>query len=91
MIRVYCDFDGAISTQDIRNALFRRYELAFCENKIGAADMAAVAYCQVQNITYHEFRTFADVQARLEELTNKKRLKPRREARMARQEVFLQG
>jgi len=50
-----------------------------------------VRYCQEQNVTYHEYSTFADVRRRLEELMQRKRMKKRRVAEMARREVFLQG
>ncbi|HWP81770.1 MAG TPA: MtnX-like HAD-IB family phosphatase [Bacteroidota bacterium] len=55
------------------------------------AKQELIPYCQSQNITYHEFRTFADVQSLLEELVKKKGVKQRREAKMARRDVFLQG
>jgi 2-hydroxy-3-keto-5-methylthiopentenyl-1-phosphate phosphatase len=48
-------------------------------------------YCQEQNITYHEFRNFHDVIHRLELILQRKRIKKRREAEMARREVFAQG
>ena len=48
-------------------------------------------YCQEQNITYREFRDFTDVMERLEVLLQRKRIKKRREAEMARREVFSQG
>jgi 2,3-diketo-5-methylthio-1-phosphopentane phosphatase len=47
--------------------------------------------CQEQNITYHEFRNFSDVLRRLELVLKQKRIKKRREAEMARREVFAQG
>ncbi|MBI5464775.1 MAG: MtnX-like HAD-IB family phosphatase [Ignavibacteriales bacterium] len=50
-----------------------------------------IKYCQQQNITHHVFDTFADVQSRLEDVLRRKRIKHRREAVMARREVFLQG
>jgi 2,3-diketo-5-methylthio-1-phosphopentane phosphatase len=50
-----------------------------------------IRYCQEQNITYHEFRNFNDVILRLELILQRKRIKKRREAEMARREVFAQG
>jgi 2-hydroxy-3-keto-5-methylthiopentenyl-1-phosphate phosphatase len=50
-----------------------------------------IRYCQEQNITYHEFRNFNDVIQRLELTLHRKRIKKRREAEMARREVFAQG
>ena len=50
-----------------------------------------IRYCQEQNVTYHEFRNFDDVIQRLELILQRKRIKKRREAEMARREVFAQG
>ena len=50
-----------------------------------------IRYCQDQNVTYHEFRDFTDVMSRLELLLKRKRIRKRREAEMARREVFAQG
>jgi 2-hydroxy-3-keto-5-methylthiopentenyl-1-phosphate phosphatase len=50
-----------------------------------------IRYCQEQNVTYHEFRNFNDVIARLESVLQRKRIKKRREAEMARRDVFAQG
>lgn len=50
-----------------------------------------IQYCQEQNVTYHEFRDFTDVMSRLELLLQRKRIRKRREAEMARREVFAQG
>lgn len=50
-----------------------------------------IRYCQEQNITYHEFRDFSDVERRLELILQRKRIRKRREAEMARREVFAQG
>lgn len=55
------------------------------------AKKSLIQYCQQQNITYFEYTTFADVQKRLEAIVGKKRIKKRREAQMARREVFMQG
>lgn len=55
------------------------------------AKKGLIKYCQEQNVTYHEYRHFGDVQQRLDPILRQKRIKPRREARMARREVFLQG
>lgn len=48
-------------------------------------------YCQKQNITYHNFGDFGDVVQRLEVILQRKRIRKRREAEMARREVFAQG
>ncbi|MGA3244747.1 MAG: MtnX-like HAD-IB family phosphatase [Bacteroidota bacterium] len=50
-----------------------------------------IRYCQEQNITYHEFRTFDDVRGRLEAILQQKRIRKRREAEMARRDAFAQG
>lgn len=55
------------------------------------AKRGLIKYCQQQNISYHEFHNFGDVRSRMEQLLQRKRIKKRREAEMARREVFLQG
>jgi len=50
-----------------------------------------IKYCQQQNITFFEFHHFGDVQAKLEEILQRKRIRHRQEAAMARREVFAQG
>lgn len=50
-----------------------------------------IRHCQEQNVTYHEYRNFNDVIQRLEMILQRKRIKKRREAEMARREVFAQG
>ncbi|MFH0988911.1 MAG: MtnX-like HAD-IB family phosphatase [bacterium] len=50
-----------------------------------------IKYCQECNITYHDFTHFGDVHRRLELILQRKRLKKRREAEMARRQVFMQG
>jgi 2,3-diketo-5-methylthio-1-phosphopentane phosphatase len=50
-----------------------------------------IKYCQQQNISYHEFHHFGDVRLRLEQIVQRKRIKQRREAAMARREAFMQG
>jgi 2,3-diketo-5-methylthio-1-phosphopentane phosphatase len=50
-----------------------------------------IKHCQQQNITYHEFQNFGDVQKKLEEVLQRKRIRHRREAAMARRDVFMQG
>jgi 2-hydroxy-3-keto-5-methylthiopentenyl-1-phosphate phosphatase len=50
-----------------------------------------LVYCQEQNITYHAFRHFGDVQARLENILQQRRLRKRREAEVARRDLFKQG
>lgn len=48
-----------------------------------------IRYCQSQNISFHEFRDFRDVKARMERILQQRRLTPRREARMARRDAFI--
>jgi 2-hydroxy-3-keto-5-methylthiopentenyl-1-phosphate phosphatase len=55
------------------------------------AKQQLIRYCQEQNITYFEFSHFGDVQARMEEILQCKRIRPRQEAAWARREVFMQG
>ncbi len=55
------------------------------------AKHSLIPYCQEQNITYHEYRQFGDVQGRLENILQQRRIRKRREAEMARREVFQQG
>jgi 2,3-diketo-5-methylthio-1-phosphopentane phosphatase len=55
------------------------------------AKKGLIAYCQELNITYHEFKNFGDVRERFELILQRKRIKQRREAMMARREVFMQG
>jgi 2-hydroxy-3-keto-5-methylthiopentenyl-1-phosphate phosphatase len=50
-----------------------------------------IIHCQMQNITYHEFRTFREVQERLTVILARKRIRHRREAAMARRDLFMQG
>jgi 2-hydroxy-3-keto-5-methylthiopentenyl-1-phosphate phosphatase len=50
-----------------------------------------IKHCQEQNITYTTFNHFADVQKHVEELLQRKRLRHRQEASMARREIFMQG
>ena len=50
-----------------------------------------IRYCQAHNVTYHEFRDFDDVRRRLEVILRQKRIRKRREAEMARRDVFAQG
>ncbi len=52
---------------------------------------ALIRHCQEANISYFEYSTFEDVRRRLEMILEKKRLKKRREAEMARRDVFIQG
>ena len=47
-----------------------------------------IAHCQAENISYFEFRTFADVRLRMEQLLGR-RIKQRREAAVARRDVFI--
>jgi 2-hydroxy-3-keto-5-methylthiopentenyl-1-phosphate phosphatase len=55
------------------------------------AKRGLLTYCQEQNITFHEFSTFRDVQRRLETILQQKRIRKRREAEMARRDVYMQG
>ena len=55
------------------------------------AKRSLITYCQGQNITYHAFQTFDDVRQRLESLVEGKHLRSRREAAMARRDVFKSG
>lgn len=50
-----------------------------------------IKYCQQQNITFYEFHHFGDVQSKLEEILQRKRIRHRQEAAMARREAFVQG
>ena len=50
-----------------------------------------IRYCQQSNTSYFEYNNFGDVQNRLELLLSKKSIKKRREAEMARRDVFMQG
>ncbi len=50
-----------------------------------------IKHCQQQNITFFEFNHFGDVQEKLEEILQRKRIRNRQEAVMARREVFVQG
>jgi 2-hydroxy-3-keto-5-methylthiopentenyl-1-phosphate phosphatase len=50
-----------------------------------------IKHCQQQNITYYEFRRFDDVQKKMEEILQRKRIRHRQEAVMARREVYMQG
>ncbi len=50
-----------------------------------------ISYCQQQNISYQEFKDLGDVLRRLSSLVGEKKLKKRREAEVARREVFQQG
>jgi len=50
-----------------------------------------IPWCQEKNITYHTFRSFGEVRLRLTELGERKALKQRREAVMARRAVFQRG
>ena len=48
-------------------------------------------FCQRENISYYEFRSFRDIQARLEQLLQKRRLRKRQAAEANRQALFLAG
>jgi 2-hydroxy-3-keto-5-methylthiopentenyl-1-phosphate phosphatase len=55
------------------------------------AKQQLIKHCQEQNITYFEFNHFGDVQRKMEEIVQRKRIRHRQEAAMARREVFMQG
>ena len=55
------------------------------------AKKSLITYCQDQNISYHAFQTFDDVRTRLVAILAGGRIKSRREAVMARRDVFKQG
>ncbi len=48
-----------------------------------------IPYCQSQNISYFEFRNLGDVRDRLEQIAARKKFKQRREAVVARRDVFI--
>ena len=48
-----------------------------------------IQYCQEQNISYFEFRHLGDVRDRLERIAARQKIKQRREAVMARRDVFI--
>ncbi|MFZ1976961.1 MAG: MtnX-like HAD-IB family phosphatase [Bacteroidota bacterium] len=50
-----------------------------------------IKHCQQLNITYYEFNHFGDVQKKMEEVVQRKRIRHRQEAAMARREVYMQG
>jgi 2,3-diketo-5-methylthio-1-phosphopentane phosphatase len=50
-----------------------------------------IKHCQEQNITYFEFNHFGDVQSKMQEIIERKRIRHRQEAATARREVFMQG
>ena len=49
---------------------------------------ALQAFCQRENISYYLYETFADVVARLSELSARKRLRKRHRAELLRRELF---
>jgi 2-hydroxy-3-keto-5-methylthiopentenyl-1-phosphate phosphatase len=50
-----------------------------------------IKHCQEQNITYFEFNHFGDVLTTMKEIVQRKRIRHRQEAAMARREVFAHG
>ncbi len=48
-----------------------------------------IRYCQEQNVSYWEFIDFNDVRRRLEPMLSRKRIKRRREAMIARRDLFM--
>ena len=55
------------------------------------AKSSLASYCWKNNITYFDYKDFADVQKKLEKITQKKVIKPRQNARVNRKDVFLRG
>jgi 2,3-diketo-5-methylthio-1-phosphopentane phosphatase len=55
------------------------------------AKQQLIKHCQEQNITYFEFNHFGDVQVKMKEIVQRRRIRHRQEAVMARREVFIQG
>lgn len=49
-----------------------------------------IKYCQEQNITYFQFDTFRDVQKKMDEILQRKRIRHRQEAAVARRDAFMQ-
>lgn len=57
-----------------------------------------LTYCQKENISYHEYQSFADITKRMDSMLSKKRadgtivgLRKRRQAELARKDVFIGG
>jgi 2-hydroxy-3-keto-5-methylthiopentenyl-1-phosphate phosphatase len=50
-----------------------------------------IKHCQQQNISFFAFDNFNDVKMKMEEILQRKRIRSRQEAEMARREVFMQG
>ena len=48
-----------------------------------------IKYCQQQNISYFEYENFSDVHRKLAALVKNRTVKPRREAVMARRDLFI--
>lgn len=48
-------------------------------------------YCQEENISYHAFQSFGDVQVKLEQILSHKRVRKRLAAERKRQELFMAG
>jgi 2-hydroxy-3-keto-5-methylthiopentenyl-1-phosphate phosphatase len=55
------------------------------------AKNSLLKYCEVNRITYFPYTTFNDVIKKLDELSEKKRLRKRHQAELKRREVFIQG
>lgn len=53
------------------------------------AKSSLIRYCQEQNVSYWEFSDFEDVRKRLEPIVSRKRIKQRREAMIARRDLFI--
>lgn len=54
------------------------------------AKQQLIKHCQEQNITYFEFNNFSNVQTKMEEIVQRKHIRHRQEAVMARREIFIQ-
>jgi len=48
-----------------------------------------IKYCQEQNVSYYEFRHLGDVRERLDQIMSRGKIRRRREAVMARRDVFI--
>jgi 2-hydroxy-3-keto-5-methylthiopentenyl-1-phosphate phosphatase len=55
------------------------------------AKNSLLKYCEVNRITYFPFKNFNDIKCKIEELHKRKRLKKKFQAKVKRNEVFLQG
>lgn len=65
-----------------------RCPIQFCDFIF--AKESLLKFCEINRITYFQFKDFDDVIKRLDELKNKKRLKKRHQALLKRKEVYTQ-